>query len=152
MPFEALVRILRSTGLAAASETEPEHTIALATAGVLLELAHADEHFSEREEQQLLEVMTSTFALTSEQAATIVARAASARAETIDHWAFTSRIRQGADRETRLEIVRAMWRLVLADGRLHEYEEYLVRKLSDLLGVQHHEMIEAKLAVRRALE
>jgi uncharacterized tellurite resistance protein B-like protein len=118
---------------------------------VLLELAHADSHFSEREEAQLLETMTSMFALTTEQAGAIVAQAGGARAETIDHWSFTSRIREGADRETRLEIVRAMWRLVLADGRLHDYEEYLVRKLSDLLGVQHHEMIEAKVSVRKAL-
>ena len=151
MPFEALVRILRSSGFVAPAEGEPENPVALATAGILLELAHADEHFSEREEAQLLETMTATFGLTSEQAAAIVARAGETRAETIDHWGFTSRIRNGADHATRLEIVRAMWRLVLADGRLHEYEEYLVRKLSDLLGVQHHEMIEAKLSVRREL-
>ena len=151
MPFETLVRILRSSGFVAPAGSEPENPVALATAGVLLELAHADAHFSEREEAQLLETMTATFGLTSEQAAALVERAGEARAETIDHWGFTSRIREGADRATRLEIVRAMWRLVLADGRLHEYEEYLVRKLSDLLGVQHHEMIEAKLSVRREL-
>ncbi|MGK2855914.1 MAG: TerB family tellurite resistance protein [Thermoanaerobaculia bacterium] len=151
MPFESLVRILRSSGFVASAESEPENPVALATAGVLLELAHADEQFSEREEAQLLETMTATFGLTSEQARRIVESANEARSATIDHWGFTSRIREGADRETRLEIVRAMWRLVLADGRLHDYEEYLVRKLSDLLGVQHHEMIEAKLSARKEL-
>jgi uncharacterized tellurite resistance protein B-like protein len=152
MPLETLVRILRSTGLVGSTEAEPENAVALATAGVLLELAHADEHFSAREEAQLLETMTKTFGLTTEQARRLFEQASSARATTIDHWTFTRQIREGADRETRLEIVRAMWRLVLADGRLHAYEEYLVRKLSDLLGVQHHEMIEAKLSVRRAID
>jgi uncharacterized tellurite resistance protein B-like protein len=152
VPFDTLIRLLRSNGSVAPTESDPANPVAIATAGVLLELAHADQHFSEREEAQLLETMTATFGLTTEQAARIVEKAHEARGTTIDHWAFTSRIREGADRDTRLEIVRAMWRLVLADGRLHDYEEYLVRKLSDLLGVQHHEMIEAKVNVRKAIQ
>ena len=151
MPFETLVRLLRNTGCVAPTDVDPENPVALATAGVLLELAHADQQFSEREEAQLLETMAATFGLTGEQAARVLEKAHEARGQTIDHWAFTSRIREGADRETRLEIVRAMWRLVLADGRLHDYEDYLIRKLSDLLGVQHHEMIEAKVSVRKAI-
>ena len=151
MSFESLIRLLRNSGCVSPSEKDPENPVALATAGVLLELAHADQQFSDRERSQLLETMTATFALTAEQAGRIVEQAQKARRETIDHWSFTSRIRDGADHETRLEIVRAMWRLVFADGRLHEYEESLVRKLSNLLGVQHHEMIEAKLSVRREL-
>ncbi|MFA6954667.1 MAG: TerB family tellurite resistance protein [Thermoanaerobaculia bacterium] len=151
MPFDKLVRLLRNSGCVTPTESDPENPVALATAGVLLELAYADQQFSEREQAQLLETMVATFGLTTEQAERIVAKAQSARSVTIDHWTFTSRIREATDHETRLEVVRAMWRLVLADGRLHEYEEYLVRKLSDLLGVQHHEMIEAKLSVRRAL-
>ncbi|MBI2213742.1 MAG: TerB family tellurite resistance protein [Acidobacteria bacterium] len=151
MPFETLVRLLRNNGSVKPDESDPANPVAIATAGVLLELAHADQHFSEREQAQLLETMTATFGLTSEQAARILDKANEARGTTIDHWAFTSRIRESTDRDTRIEIVKAMWRLVFADGRLHDYEEYLVRKLSDLLGVQHHEMIEAKVTVRKAI-
>jgi len=151
VPFDKLVRLLRNSGCVAQTESDPANPVALATAGVLLELAYADQQFSEREQVQLLETMVATFGLTTEQAERIVTKAQEARSTTIDHWSFTSRIREATDHETRLEIVRAMWRLVLADGRLHDYEEYLVRKLSDLLGVQHHEMIEAKLSVRRSL-
>ena len=44
-----------------------------------------------------------------------------------------------------------MWRIVYADGRLSENENYLVRKLADLLGLEHHVMIEAKVDVLREL-
>jgi uncharacterized tellurite resistance protein B-like protein len=47
----------------------------------------------------------------------------------------------------RIEIVKAMWRIVYADGRLSDNENYLVRKLADLLGLEHHVMIEAKVSV-----
>ena len=48
--------------------------------------------------------------------------------------------------EDRIDIVKTMWRIVYSDGRLTDYENYLVRKLSDLLGLEHHVMIDAKVA------
>lgn len=151
MPLSALKDLFKTAG-ASGSAAEPEgDPVQLATAAILLELAHADQHFSDREEAQLVESMKETFGLTEELAKRIMASAEESRGRTIDHWAFTNAIRQQTDRGQRMEIVRMMWRMVLADGRLHDYEEYLVRKLSDLLGIQHHEMIEAKLSVRKEL-
>ena len=40
-----------------------------------------------------------------------------------------------------------MWRVVYADGTLHHHEEYLVRRLSDLLRVPHRVMIATKLEI-----
>ena len=64
---------------------------------------------------------------------------------------MTNYIRKHADLEQRIEIVRTMWRMVYADGKLTDYENYLVRKLADLLGLEHHVMIEAKVGVLREL-
>ena len=52
----------------------------------------------------------------------------------------------------RIEIVKTMWRMVYADGKLTDYENYLVRKLADLLGLEHHVMIDAKVAILREIE
>ena len=45
-----------------------------------------------------------------------------------------------------------MWRMVYSDGKLTDYEGYLVRKLADLLGLEHHVMIDAKVSVLREFE
>jgi uncharacterized tellurite resistance protein B-like protein len=47
--------------------------------------------------------------------------------------------------------VRTMWRMVYSDRKLTDYENYLVRKLADLMGLEHHVMIEAKVGVLREL-
>ena len=65
--------------------------------------------------------------------------------------ADTENIRRNATLNDRIEIVRTMWRMAYADGRLTEYENYLVRKLADLLGLEHHVMIEAKVEVLKEL-
>ncbi|HEX8153096.1 MAG TPA: TerB family tellurite resistance protein, partial [Thermoanaerobaculia bacterium] len=60
---------------------------------------------------------------------------------------LTNFIRKNASLQDRIEIVKTMWRIVYSDNRLTDYENYLVRKLADLLGIEHHVMIEAKVAV-----
>ncbi|MCU1246415.1 MAG: hypothetical protein JWN02_2325, partial [Acidobacteria bacterium] len=56
-------------------------------------------------------------------------------------------IRKTATLDERIEMVKTMWRLVYSDGRLSDYENYIVRKLAGLLGLEHHVMIDAKMAV-----
>ncbi|MGZ7042389.1 MAG: tellurite resistance TerB family protein, partial [Thermoanaerobaculia bacterium] len=61
-------------------------------------------------------------------------------------------IRKNSTLADRIEIVKTMWRMVYSDGKLTDYESYLVRKLADLLGLEHHVMIDAKVAVLRERE
>ena len=70
---------------------------------------------------------------------------------TIDHFALTNFLRRHASLDERVEMVRTMWRIVYSDRKLTDYEHYLVRKLSDLLGLEHHVMIDAKVSVLKEM-
>lgn len=141
---------LRSEDPQRAAE-EHRRAIQLATAGLLLDVANADQHLDDAERRSLLTHLTERFELDSEAAAELMTAADEARNKTIDHFAFTQLLRKNVGLEERLEMIRAMWRIVFSDGRLTPDEESLVRKLSDLLGIEHHLMIEQKLAARRDL-
>jgi len=134
---------------APAIEEDHEEKIRLATAAVLLDTAYADQTFSLAEEKNVVEYLRKNFSLSEESALQLVETAGELRNHTIDHWNLTHMIRKAASLEERIEMVKAMWRISYADGNLHQYEEYLVRKMADLLGLEHHVMIEAKLAVRK---
>lgn len=130
-------------------EREHQHRIRLATASVLLETAYADSSFSLAEEKNIIEYLCERFALTEEDARELLESAEEHRANAVDHFAVTDVLRRSLPLAERIEIVKEMWRLVYHDGHLHQYENYLVRKLADLLGLEHHVMIEAKLEVQR---
>ena len=132
-------------------EQNRDDAIRMATAVVLLDVAYADESMSENEEAQIVEHVRQAFDLDAESAKELLEVAQEIRRETIDHWHMTNQIRNELSFKDRMEIVRTMWRIVYADGHFHQYEGYLVRKLSDLLGVEHRRMIEVKLAVRDEL-
>ncbi len=128
---------------------EKERRLRLATASVLLETAYADESFSMAEKNDIVGYLRRRFELDDNEAHELLEAADENRANTIDHFAMTNFLRQSLPLADRIEIVKEMWRLVYRDGNLHQYENYLVRKLADLLGLEHHVMIEAKLAVAK---
>ncbi|HVR43608.1 MAG TPA: TerB family tellurite resistance protein, partial [Thermoanaerobaculia bacterium] len=154
MGFASLARFFREQ-LTPQSPEEKEgehhHRIRLATASVLLETAYADQSMSTREQEDIIEYLRQRFELEPDDARELLETAEEHRAHTIDHFAMTNLLRQNLSLADRIEIVREMWRLVYGDGSLHQYENHLVRKLADLLGLEHHVMIEAKLEVQKEL-
>ena len=132
------------------SEVQPRNQhdpLPLATAAVLLDVAYADGTFSPAEDGDVAGFLAQRFQLDPGDARELLEAAEEIRRKTVDHFALTHYIRKNTPLEERIGIVKVMWRLALADGKLHEYEGYLVRKLADLLGLEHRVMIDAKSAV-----
>ncbi len=139
-------------GLCDRKTQAPRHDeLRLATAAVLLDIGYADGQFTPAEDGDLVGFLQRAFSLDEPQARDLMATANEIRSQAIDHFALTNFIRRNASLNERIEIVRTMWRMVYSDGRLTDYENYLVRKLADLLGIEHHVMIEAKVGVLQEL-
>ena len=141
----------RFKGGAAQPEERRQDPLRLATAAILLDIAYADGTFTPSEDGDIVGFLKRAFALADDEARELVAAAGEIRARTIDHFALTNYIRKNSPLQERIDIVRTMWRMVYGDGRLTDYENYLVRKLADLLGLEHHVMIGAKVDVLREL-
>lgn len=149
----SIARILdRLTGRT--SEPQPRYQqdpLRLATAAILLDIAYADGEFSPGEDGNVESFLSTRFGLDADDTRELLEAADEIRRKTVDHFALTHYIRKNSALEERVEIVKTMWRIVYADGTLTDYEGYLVRKLADLLGLEHHVMIDAKSAVLREL-
>ena len=141
----------RFKGGAAQPADKRQDPLRLATAAILLDIAYADGTFTPSEDGDIVGFLKRAFALADDEARELVAAAGEIRARTIDHFALTNYIRKNAALAERIEIVRTMWRMVYGDGQLTDYENYLVRKLADLLGLEHHVMIGAKVDVLREM-
>ena len=65
--------------------------------------------------------------------------------EAVDLYRFTSLINRSLDEQGRLGIVEMMWEVVFADGRVNEFEDNLMWRVADLLGVSSRD----RIALRR---
>ena len=136
------------------SEVQPQQQhdpLRLATAAILLDIAYADGSFTPGEGVNVETFLSQRFELDEDDTRELLEAADEIRRKTVDHFALTHYIRKNSPLAERVEIVKTMWRLVYHDGTLTDMEGYLVRKIADLLGLEHHVMIEAKSTVLREL-
>ena len=55
------------------------------------------------------------------------------------------------DYQDKLKLISNLWIIAFADNQLDKYEEYLIRKISDLLHVSHSDFIREKMKIKTAL-
>ena len=74
----------------------------------------------------------------------LIASATLVEGEAVDLYHFTSVIMRSVNEEGRLRIVEMMWELVYADGQVSEFEDNVVWRAADLLGVSSRDRIDLK--------
>lgn len=129
-----------------APAVEPLH---LAACALLLEIAYADGEFSAEEHKHLEEVLERHFSLPPEAGHKLLELAEKERQNSIDVFRFTSQLQQGYDVGQKMVLAEIMWGVVLADGEIAEHEQYLTRKISNLLDLQPGYLSAAKAAAAR---
>lgn len=116
-------------------EALPQEDIRLAACALLLELAHADDDFTEDEAQHLEGAIRRQYGLDQEQATQLIALAERERATAVDLWQFTKLIKANYSMGQKMVLVEVMWGLVYSDGELSNHEEYVMRKVCKLLDI-----------------
>ena len=110
--------------------------IRLAACALLLELAHADDEFSEQERTHIEAVLRRHFALDEETARELVELAEAERQSAIDLYQFTSLIRDSYDLGQKTLLAEIMWGLLMTDGEIAHHEAYMLRKIANLLDLE----------------
>ena len=67
--------------------------------------------------------------------------------ESVDLWQFARLINENYSNEEKIEIIETLWRIVYVDGKMDQYEHYLMNMLKKLLRLSHDQLIDAKLKV-----
>jgi uncharacterized tellurite resistance protein B-like protein len=121
--------------------------IPLAAAVLLLEVAHSDGHFHGEEERLIGYLLQQHFSVSDEALDDLLLLAEETRTNSNDLHQFTREINKAFSQPEKERIIRAVWQLVYADGRLNRFEEALMRQLGSLIGLSHRQLVEAKLDV-----
>jgi uncharacterized tellurite resistance protein B-like protein len=123
---------------------EREHTIRMATAVLMVDVARADNDFQEAELTALLDLIESHFELSAEEAGEL-ANAADEEAERlVSLHRFTQLLHQNLNDDEKARVVSLLWQIAYADGRLSKYEDSLVLKIGDLLYVSRGRVMRLK--------
>jgi uncharacterized tellurite resistance protein B-like protein len=116
----------------------------LAATALLVHVVSLDGEPSAIEKRKLHSLIESRFKLDPGTADRLIASAMRVEGEAVDLYHFTSVIMRSVDEAGRLKIVEMMWELVYADGQVSEFEDNVVWRAADLLGVSSRDRIELK--------
>ncbi|WP_182086164.1 TerB family tellurite resistance protein [Aureimonas sp. ME7] len=133
-----------STLTGASPHSSDEDDPRVAAAALLFHVAEADGRASEREEETLRRVLARQFSLDADTARRIERAGQEADAEAVDLYRFTSVLLRHLDEGERVRFVEFLWQVALVDGTVHELEDNVVWRISELLGVSGRDRMLAK--------
>lgn len=128
----------------ATEAVDEQHQQHLAAAVLLVEVAAIDEHFAEAESKALMQILAGRFKLSDDEVQQLEQQAKQARSDASSLQAHTRIINEQFSDRQKMELVANMWQIAYADGELDKYEEYIIRRVSELLYVSHNDFIRAK--------
>jgi uncharacterized tellurite resistance protein B-like protein len=116
----------------------------LAATALLIHVISLDGEPSDIEKRKLHSLLESSFGLDPGTADQLIASATLAEGDAVDLYHFTSVIMRSVNEEGRRRIVEMMWELVYADGKVSEFEDNVVWRAAELLGVPSRDRIDLK--------
>lgn len=119
----------------------------LAAAALLIHVSMIDGDISPRERERLQIVLQREFDLDEDATAELIVAATAADREAVDLYSFTSLLNRSLDEDGRRRMVGMMWQIVFADGRMNEFEDNIVWRASDLLGISARDRVELRRSV-----
>ena len=145
--IDALRSFMRRLGAAEPERHFGEDDQRLALAALLVHCMAIDGAVSEAERAKLEDLLGRTFGLSGDDLQVLVADAIRAEQEAVDLYRFTSVLKRQMSETDRIRVVENLWEIVFADGASHEFEENVVWRIAELLGVNRQDRIAKKFAV-----
>ncbi|MFP6583332.1 MAG: TerB family tellurite resistance protein [Candidatus Hydrogenedentota bacterium] len=119
----------------------------LATCVILVEIALADDEFTDEERNHIVSTMKSRFNMSEADAHRLIEAATQARVNSKDLWHFTNIINQSCTTDEKQKLIDEVWRVVFADGSMDGHENYLAHQMAKLFNLTHGQLIDSKVRI-----
>ncbi|MBS3805581.1 MAG: TerB family tellurite resistance protein [Oleiphilaceae bacterium] len=121
-----------------------KHQLAVAATALMVQLARVDANEDDRELQTIVDCAVDAHEVTREEAQAILDDARAHADEAISVYEFTGQLNEQLDQEAKQVVLESIWRVAFADGRIDKYEEHLIRRLAELLHLNHREYMQCR--------
>ena len=111
-------------------------TLQISISALLIQTAAYDGIFDDIEKEKIKSLLKKYFGLTDEKLEELFSLSLMINDDSNDIQQFTRKLNENLDYDEKLKIIEMMWKIIIVDGRIDDYENSLIRKISGLLYVQ----------------
>ena len=125
-------------------EESKDSSIQKSICSLMIEVAYADNQLDDSE----LKVMANSLSkldIEKEEIQEIVDATLAKSKESISFYEHTRILNDQLDYDQKKEVLNSVWAIAFADGEMDKHEEHLIRRIADLLYLNHKDFINAKL-------
>jgi len=144
--FSALKKWLQQSEAEKVRETADPITASLV---LMLEVAWSDHDIDSGEEKAMLLAINEAFDLDTEEAKTRLTQAKILHQKSVGSYEYTSLINDHMTYDEKKNIIQTLWQIANSDQYIDQWEEHAIRKIADLLYVDHRDFIKAKIETKR---
>jgi len=103
--------------------------------GLMIEAANSDGLIDEKELEKINLVLINTFEEDPKDVKTTLSNALKNRDNSKSLFYYTSKINKMYSDKDKVLLIETLWEIILSDGKVHDYETSLIRRLSGLLYI-----------------
>lgn len=125
----------------------------LAAAALMVHVIAADGEIAPQEEARLNSILRDHYAVSDSETEALSNAAKLAQSDAIDMYRFTSILKSEMEETERLALIEDLWEMVYADGEIHEFEDNVVWRVAELIGIGSRErmVLKQRVLTRRGL-
>ena len=133
-------------------EPETSNSVLLSAISLMIEVSLADEIMDFSELETLKKVLLNEFEVKENDLENLISDAKKNQNSSTSLYEFTRKINDEYEFDDKKNLILSMWKIAYADGNIDKYEEYVIRKVSDLIYISHPDFIESKQKAKREYE
>lgn len=141
---------LFSQQLTQEQQQDPDAQVRLATAILLIEIGKADFEETSDEYEAIKLALKNTFDISGQELSDLMDAAENQEDASTSMYPYVQQINEHFSRQQKFQLLQSLWQVAQADGNIDKYEDYTIRKISELLYLPHSDFIKAKLSVIKA--
>ena len=126
-------------------EKETVSDINLACAIILLEVSYSDFEIKEVETDKMLKFFETDLNLSKDKSIWLNEEAQKLHKDTNCLRKYIKLINDSYTKEEKVNLINIAWRIARADNEIDKYEEHRIRKISELLYLNHSDFIKEKI-------
>ncbi len=126
-------------------EEEKISDINLACAIILLEVSYSDFEIKDTEVEKMLKFFETGLNLSKEKSLWLHMEAQKLHKDTNCLRKYIKLINDTYAKEEKINLINIAWKIARADNEIDKYEEHRIRKISELLYLNHSEFIKEKI-------
>ena len=132
-------------------EESKDSSIQKSICSLMIEVAYSDNQLDESELKAMANSL-SKLDIEEEEIQEIVDATLAKSKESISFYEHTRILNDKLDYDQKKEVLNSVWAIAFADGQMNKHEEHLIRRIADLLYLNHKDFINAKLNQKEANE